>query len=295
MSRSVFLFLAVGIAAASQSGNIIRLAEASPLAIAAWRLVIASLLLAPLAGGRLRQLRGLSRRDTGLLVLAGLSLTAHFVAWIAAVQHTTVANAAIFFAINPVITALASNLVFGERLTTRLLVSIALGLFGVVAIGVSDFSLDRSHLKGDLLAVLSSVLFTAYFLLGKRLRGTLDNGVYVTALYGVAGVAGFGALFATGVPAAGYSPITWLAFLLMALVPTMVGHSAMNYALKYIGAARIAVFTLAEPLLAGLVAFFAWGEPVRPTTMLGYLLICVSVVVLVRERQAEAVEEAARG
>lgn len=292
MPRFVFLFLAVGIAAASQSGNIIRLAEASPLAIAAWRLVIASALLAPLAGGRLRQLRGLSRRDTGLLVLAGLALAAHFVSWIAAVQHTTVANAAIFFAINPVITALASHLVFGERLTPRLLGSMALGLFGVVAIGVSDFSLDRSQLRGDLLAVLSSVLFTAYFLIGKRLRGRLDNAVYVTALYGVAGAAGFAALFASGVPAAGYSPTTWLAFLLMALVPTMVGHSSMNYALKYVGAARISVFTLAEPLLAGLVAFFAWSEPVRPTTMLGYLLICTSVVVLVREKGAEVVEEA---
>src|SRR5512133_2917615 len=113
--RHVVLFLAVGIVAASQSGNIIRLADAPPLAIAAWRLVIASLLLAPLAGRRLGSLARLSRRQIALLVLAGVTLTAHFVAWIASVQHTTVANSATFFAINPVLTATAAHFFFGER------------------------------------------------------------------------------------------------------------------------------------------------------------------------------------
>ena len=46
--RRATLFLIIGLAAASQSGNIIRLADAHPVALAAWRLLIASALLAPL-------------------------------------------------------------------------------------------------------------------------------------------------------------------------------------------------------------------------------------------------------
>jgi drug/metabolite transporter (DMT)-like permease len=281
--RSVALFLAVGILAASQSGNIIRMADAPPLAIAAWRLVIASVLLLRIAGGRLRALGALGRRDLGLLVLAGVTLAAHFVAWIAAVQHTTVANAGVFFAVNPVITATAAHFIFGERIGRRLLGAIALGVAGVAAIGAADLHFSADQLLGDALAVLCSLLFTLYFLLGKSLRQRLDNRVYVTALYGVAGVVSFAALAALGLPVASYEPKTWLAFLLMALLPTMLGHTSLNLALRYMDAGRISTLTLSEPLLAGLVAMWAWDEQPGPFTMVGYALICASVLFTVRE------------
>jgi drug/metabolite transporter (DMT)-like permease len=281
--RSVALFLGVGILAASQSGNLVRLADAHPAAIAAWRLGIASLLLAPIAGRRLGALRRLSRGETGLLLLAALALAAHFFTWIAAVQHTSVANAAVFFAINPVITAVAAHLLYGERLTSRLGLSIGLGLLGVAAIGAADLGLRRDQLLGDALAVLCSVLFTCYFLLGKRLRRTLDSSVYVTALYGVASLMSFAAVALLGLPVVGYASDTWLAFALLALLPTMLGHTSMNHALRYMDAGRISTLTLSEPLFAGLVALVAWGEPVHGSGVLGYALICASVLVVVFE------------
>ena len=282
--RILVIFLAVGLVAASQSGNLIRIGDASAAAIAAWRLLVASLLLAPLAGARLAALKDLDRRDWLLLGLAGVALAAHFLTWIAAVQKTTVANASTFFAINPVITAVAGHLLFGERLGRRLLVSILVGLLGVTIIGVTDMRFSREHLPGDALAVLCSFLFTAYFLLGKRVREKLDNRAYVTVLYGIAAVVCFVVLAASGGPVIHHSPRSWLCFGLMALVPTMIGHTSMNYALRYLPAGRIATLSLSEPLLAGVVARFAWGEPIRVQTLAGYALICVSVVLVVLER-----------
>jgi drug/metabolite transporter (DMT)-like permease len=282
--RTLVVFLAVGLLAASQSGNIVRIGDAPASAIAAWRLLLAALLLAPLAGGRLAALRDLDRRDWILLGLAGAALAFHFLTWIAAVQRTTVANAATFFAVNPVITAVAGHLVFGERLGRRLLGAIAVGFVGVAVLGLADLRFSREHLPGDALAVLCSFLFTAYFLLGKRVREKLDNRAYVTALYGVAAAVCFVVLAATGGPVLQHSPRSWLCFLLMALVPTMVGHTALNYALRYLPAGRIATLSLAEPLLAGVVAVFAWGERLRVQTLVGYALICVSVVLVVLER-----------
>jgi drug/metabolite transporter (DMT)-like permease len=282
--RSLVLFLGVGLLAASQSGNLIRIGDASPAAIAAWRLLIASLLLAPLAGARLAELKGLDRRDWLLLGLAGVALAAHFLTWIAAVQKTTIANAATFYAINPVITAVASHLLFGERLGRRLLVSILVGLVGVAVIGGADMRFSREHLPGDALAVACSVLFTCYFLLGKRVREKLDNRAYVTVLYGIAAVVCFVVLVVLGQPVAHHSARSWLCFGLMALVPTMIGHTSLNYALRYLPAGRIATLSLAEPLLAGVVALFAWKEQLRLNTVAGYLLICASVVLVVLER-----------
>jgi drug/metabolite transporter (DMT)-like permease len=279
--RRVVGFLALGLLAASQSGNIVRLGAAHPVAIAAWRLGLAALVLALAAGGQLRLLGGLRRGERALLLAAGAVLATHFFAWIAAVQQTTVANAALFFAVNPVITALAARLLFGERLGWRLFVSIAFGLAGVAVIGSGDLDLERSRLAGDLWALLSAALFSAYFLLGKRLRRSLPNLVYVSGMYGAAALVAWAALLLLGLPAVDYDSRTWLCFVLMALVPTLIGHTSFNSALKYLPAGRVAAATLTEPLLAGLGAWMAWNEPLTLRVGLGYALIVVSVSILV--------------
>jgi drug/metabolite transporter (DMT)-like permease len=284
--RQVYAFLAVGLVAASQSGNIIRIGDAHPTVIAAWRLALAAVLLAPLAGRKLGKLRALSLVDVGLLLLSGLALALHFFAWIAAVQLTTVANAAIFFAVNPVITVTAAHLVFGERVTRRLVASIALGVLGVAVLGGSDLSLSPEQLPGDGAAVLCSVLFTVYFLLGKRLRRRLPTATYVSAIYGVAAAFAFAAVGFLGQPVLDHSPRNWICFALMALVPTLVGHTSFNNAIKFIDAGRISAATLSEPLLAGLVAYFAWNEPITAGTAAGYALISASVLVLVSDKEA---------
>ncbi|MBW2277262.1 MAG: DMT family transporter [Deltaproteobacteria bacterium] len=283
MPRKVWVFLAIGLAAASQSGNLIRIGDAHPAAIAAWRLLMAAALLAPVAGRDLKLVMRLTRKEVVLLLLAGLALAAHFFAWIAAVQLTTIANAAVFFSINPVITATAGFLIFGERASRRLAISIAVGLLGVAALGWNDVSFSPEGLPGDGAALACSVLFTAYFLLGKRLRRVLPTGAYVTAVYGVAAVFSFIALLLLGEPLVAYDGRTWLCFGLMALVPTVIGHTSFNNALKYIDAGRISAYTLSEPLLAGLVAYLAWDEEITLAVLVGYALVSASVLILVSE------------
>lgn len=289
-TRKAWWFLFFGIVAASQSGNIVRLADASPVAITTWRLALASLFLAPIAGRSLSQLARLGAVDALFLVFAGVSLAFHFFTWIAAVQQTTVATAAIFFSVNPVITAVAGWIFYRERPSRRLAVSIGLGLAGVALIGVADLELNPDQLSGNALAVLSSVLFTAYFLLGKRVRRTVDSGAYVTGVYGVAALAGFAALLVLGQPIVDFSARNWTCFLLMALVPTMIGHTSINHALRYISAGRISAVTLMEPLTAGLGAAVFWGEGVQVHTIGGYALICLSVLVLVLDPSARMEE-----
>lgn len=283
--RSVYIFLVVGLLAASQSGNIIKLGQASPVAITAWRLLIATLLLAPLASRQYGLLRQLSRRDLILLFVAGAALATHFFAWIAAVQLSTVANAAVFFSVNPVIIALAGYFIFGERVGTRLLVAIGLGLVGVVIIGWGDLRFRPEYLAGDLSSVGCAVLFAVYFLIAKHVRPRVPIRLYLVMVYGSACVVSFATLFALRLPVFAYSDRTWLCFVLMALVPTMLGHSSLNHAVRYISASRISVATLSEPVLAGLVAFYAWDQGVTTQTAVGYVIICLSVVVLVLDRE----------
>lgn len=290
--RTVYVFLALGVVVASQSGNIIRLGHAHPVAIASWRLLLAAVLLAPLAGRDLTKLARLSRTEALLLLGGGAALAVHFFAWIGAVQHTTVASAATFFAINPVMTAVFGYLIFRERVSWRLAVSIGLGICGVALLGWGDLSLGPDHLTGDGLALLCSALFTVYFLVGKRMRQVLPTTTYVAAVYGVAALFGFATMLVLDLPLVEYDGQTWLCFTLMALGPTMIGHTSFNHALAHLKASWISTATLSEPLLAGLVAYYAWHEQVTGPGVAGYALICSSVVLLVRDRPKGRAREA---
>jgi len=285
--HSSSFILPVAVFATSQSGNIVRLGDAHPATMAAWRLAIASLLLAPMAGRGLFRLASLSARDRGLLLLAGVALSAHLCTWIAAVQITSVANAALFFAVNPVMTALGARWFYGERAGPGLVASIVLGLAGVAVAGWGDLHLGTERAAGDALALLCSLLFTVYFLAGKRVRQAVATPEYVAATYAVAAAASFAVSGWLGKPAFAHTPRTWLCFVLLALVPTMIGHTGLNHALRYVDAGRIAAATLAEPLLAGVVAFFAWGEPPGAAGLAGYALVAASVVVLVLTKGME--------
>jgi drug/metabolite transporter (DMT)-like permease len=285
--KRIWIFLGVGIFALSQSANIIRIGDAHPVAIATWRLALAALLLAPLAGRGLARIAGLPRSSRLLLVGAGAALALHFFTWIAAVQTTTVANATLVLAINPVVTAAAAFLFFGERASGRLKGAIAVGVLGVAAIGWNDLALAPEHLGGDLLSLASSFLFTAYLLIGKRVRRALDTAAYVTAVYGAAALFGLLTMLALDVPLADYAPRTWLCFGLMALVPTVIGHTSLNAAVRYLPAGRITALTLAEPLLASAVAYVAWGEEVSAGAIAGFVLIGAAVLAVATERRAE--------
>ena len=278
------LFLAVGLLAASQSGNIIRLGDAPALVMAAWRLLLASALLLPFAARQRGALGGLGRREILLLGLAGLALAGHLATWIAGVQHTSVASAMLVFAINPVFTASAA-LFLGERPSRRLALSIGCGLAGVAIMGWGDLGLSSQYALGDALALLSALLFSGYFLVGRHLRQALPNTLYVAVLYGVAGLCCLAASIGLDLPLLAPDARTWACFALLALVPTLIGHSALNHALAWLGASRVAAATLVEPLLGGAVAILVWDEPFGPATVAGYALIAASVLALVLERR----------
>ncbi len=285
------MFLAAALVAASQSANIIRIGDAHPAAIAAWRLVLAAVPLSLLAW-RARGLGGLDRRERAYLIAAGVALAAHFITWIAAVQQTTVANATLLLAVSPVWTAVGSHFLLGDRVSGRLALSIVLSVAGVATIAWGGLQLDRANLAGDGVAVVSASLFAVYTLLGRRLRARLPSATYAASVYAVAGAVCLVVLGLTGEPLVTYDARNWTCFALMAAVPTGIGHTGLNHALRYMPASTLTVLVLTEPALAGLVAYWVWAEPITAAALGGYAFIILSVVVLLWRQWTPA---AARG
>src|SRR5690606_24466623 len=109
-----FLLLGVGVAVASFVAILLRYAHAegaSSLTIAAVRLGLAALLLAPLALLRgWAEIRRLQGRDLALCALSGSFLALHFWSWITSLEYTSIASSTALVTTNPIWVGIASAL-----------------------------------------------------------------------------------------------------------------------------------------------------------------------------------------
>ncbi len=261
-----YLGVGVGIATTSTAAILIRLAQvgAHSLVIAAWRLTLATLILAPIAlSTRRPELRGLTRRDWSNALASGLLLAIHFGTWITSLAYTSVAASVVLVSTYPIFVGLASHLLLRERLSRRMIVALLVATAGSVLIGLGDLGDSPHRLWGDVLALVGGISGAGYFLIGRRLRSRLSLLAYVFPVYGTAAVALMAVMLASSLPQVPQQPQTWLWILLMALGPQILGHSSLNWALRYLSATYVTIATLAEPTGSALLAWWLLGE--RPT------------------------------
>ena len=274
------LGLAVGVTAASTASTFIRLAQGSmtSLAVAAWRLTIATLILAPFAvTTRRAEWRTLSRREWGLIVASGLLLAVHFYTWITSLALTSVAASVVLVAVAPLFVGAISHFFLKERMSRRMVIGMAVALAGSLIIGLADAGEGAHQLVGDVLALLGALAVAGYMLIGRRSRARLSLLGYVFPVYGTAALALMGAALFSGVELTGYPAQAWLWLVLVAVFPQIVGHSSLNWALGHVSATFVALAVLAEPIGSTLLAWLVLKEPPTFTTLIGGVLILIGI------------------
>ena len=276
--------LVVAVLAVSWAGPLVRLAEAPALSVAAWRLVFSMLLIGVVLASRGSVLKGvrLTPREWILAVASGLLLAGHFWSWIASLRFTTVASSVVLVSLQPFIVAALSALLLHERPTRAQWTGIGVAMAGAMVVGWGDFAMGPRALLGDALAFLAAWLVAGYYLAGRVLRRKLDLWGYVAVVYGVAAVALVAAVAVTpSAPMTGFPPGDWLVFLGLAAGPMMLGHTGVNYAIRYVPAYLANLVLLGEPVGATLIAWLlpAIGEVPPVQTLWGGVLILVGIAI----------------
>jgi len=263
------------------------------MVIATGRLLIASLLLTPIAFAvRKKALSNLSRRDLTASFVSGIFLGLHFFTWISSLEHTSVASSVLFVATNPIFVAIGAILFFRERLSGLLIVSILISIMGSIIIGADDLSQGGTGvLYGNVLAIIGAITHSAYLLIGQRLRVRLDNISYITVVYGSAAIVLTIAAIILGTDFSGYSSYTWLMIALLAVGPQLIGHSSYNWALRYVSATVIAIMILAEPIGASILAYVFLDEGVSAIKIAGGLIVLFGIYLAVRSTQRSAMSD----
>jgi drug/metabolite transporter (DMT)-like permease len=267
------LILGIALVAVSNGAIFARLADAPPLAIAAWRVGFAVLAVLPIALTAPRAAAP-GARAVACAAGAGVLLALHFAAWIASLDHTTIARSVLLVSTSPIWVAVLRLLAGGASPSRRTLAALAFAIAGAAIVSGGG----RGAMGyGDLLALAGGVAMAGYFLLSRAAQSELLFRHYLGIAYGAAAVALFTALALTGTQATGFDSRTWWLLVAMAAVSQLVGHGGYNWSLRHLDPLFVGIVSVGEPVLAALLGWWLLGEPVDARTAAGGLLILAGV------------------
>ena len=281
----VYAGLALGVSAVSSAAVLIRLADAPALTIAAYRLVLASIVVVPIGlFTDWSALRLLTLKQWGLAAVSAACLAAHFAFWITSLEHTSVASSVIIVTANPILVAIGARLLLREAASPSVMVGIGMALLGGLVITVGDWDLGDRRLYGDFLAFLGAVAVAGYYIAGRSLRERLSLFGYIAPVYGGAAVILLVVVMVTGTAMSGFSLETYGYLALVGVLPQLVGHSSLNWSLGYLPATLVATAVMAEPVGATLLAWVVLDETPPVATVAGGALVLSGVHVALRGR-----------
>ncbi|TFW14858.1 DMT family transporter [Massilia arenosa] len=249
-----------------------------PIVAALLRFGVAAALLLLIVWRKEGGLPRLSRQQ--VLATAALGLTGIFLynlCFFGALGRIPAGRAALFIALNPIVTALAAALFLRERLSGRKWAGIALAFFGAaIVITRGDFAgavhdISQSLGTGELLMLGAISSWAVYTLVGRRALTQLSPVAATTyaALWGLLFLA------VGAVPQLGqidWTQVGWTAYASVGYLGafgTVIGFVWYYEGVKALGASRAAVFNNLVPVFGVTFAALLLGEPVLLSMVLG--------------------------
>lgn len=279
LEKHPMIMIVIGVTGISLSSILVKYSSAPSAVTAAFRLLWTVLFMTPVVLGRSdvrQELVQLPGKLKLLSCLSGLFLAIHFVLWFESLYHTSVASSTTIVCTEVIWVCLGYCFVLGGRLTGKSIAAIGVTLLGSVLIACAD-SGRGSQLYGDFLALLAAIAVAVYTLIGRVVREGASTTVYTYLVYCVCTIVLVGTCLIQGYGLLEYGLSTVAVGALLALFSTILGHSIFSWCLKYFSPSFVSASKLCEPVGAGLLAAFLFGEIPAALQLLGGVLILSGV------------------
>lgn len=260
------------------------LEELDPLALNALRFPLAVAALAFLARGRSGP-RWPSKGDLPRIVLLGLlGNVAYQMLFIFGIDWTEAGNASLLLSTTPAWTVLFSAWAGHERATPGVMGGVAVTLVGIclVVLGRGDaIGLGLSTLRGDLMMIAASILWSIYTVAGREpvacygaLRTTAWT-VYVGTPFLV--LAGVPSVLRTDLGAV--SSGAWLGITYAGFLSIGLAYLLWYRGVQHLGNSRTAIYSNLVPVAALVTAWLWLGEVPTPLQLVGASVILVGLTI----------------
>jgi drug/metabolite transporter (DMT)-like permease len=258
-----------------------------PLTLASFRITIATLALLPFLFHPRRRSwpGGMTLRDLWTFTYLGFfGVCVNQIGFTVGLRYTPVGHAAIIVGMGPVYTLILAVLLGMERATLRKVTGIAIAFLGMAILGASSgISSSSPFLLGDIITFAGSAGFATYVVLGKRVAAKYDA-LTMTAFNHLAGALLLLPLTIRQMRSLGpfvrWREIAWqgwAAALFMAIFSSALAYILYFWALRYLEATQLSVFTYALPVVAIALGVIFLGEKTSWSQALGGALALAGV------------------
>lgn len=201
-------------------------------------------------------------------------LAAHILSWIIGARKTPAANSSLIVNMVPIVMPFLLYALIRERVTRAEWIATGLSLTGVAVLVGADLNLSAKFFTGDVICFGSMILFASYLALGRRNRDFPSIWLYVVPVYFVGGVVCFSASLFFVSPPGIHTAQDLLLTVGLVIVPTVIGHSILNYSMKHIRGQAVSIANLAQFIFAGIMGFLLLDEAPQWT----FFFACALVV-----------------
>ena len=286
MAWPYYVLLFAGVFACSTSVIWIKESELHPIVISALRLAIAAVLLAPVTWRDYKRHReafdlAALRRTT----LPAAVLAVHLIMWSYGARMTIAAQATLLVNLVPVAMPFFLAFTADERINRAEILGTTLAMVGVFVLGARDAIAPGGDSAGNVVCFGSMLLFAWYLALGRRNRDFPTIWLYVGPLYAQAAI--FSLLLAApwlGEPEMTH-PREWMLMVLLAVVPTIAGHSFLNASMRRLRGQVVGLGNTTQFIFAGVMAFVMLGEVPPLLFYAASILVVAGVAVIVLRRE----------
>ena len=203
---------------------------------------------------------------------------------------TSIVNSTIIGNLSTAFTLLVAPRLLGERLRGVQIVFALTSFAGVAGVVLGADSGGASALRGDVLALINSVLWTAYFIASKKAR---TSGVNTWEfMFGIAVMQFLVAAPWALVTSRDITSISWHDFFLIAtmtLVSGTIGHTTMVWAQRFVPASTSSLICLLGPVISTGFAWMFFDQTVALVQAIGSIVVLVSLAGVVKYGTKEAV------
>ncbi len=211
----------------------------------------------------------------------GIALALDVAFFFTAIKETSVINATLIGALQPILVGVVAARFFGEKIRSRDALWSIVALAGVVAVVVAAADSTVSSVKGDLLAAGALLSWSAYFIASKRSKHTMTSTEFTAGAALWAGALNLPLAVAFGQDLSMPTGRDLVLILLITFVAGVFGHSLMNWSLVQIPLWVGSTFTLMIPVAASLIAWALLGEPLTAAQMLGTAVVLGALAAIV--------------
>jgi drug/metabolite transporter (DMT)-like permease len=273
--------LVFGVLCGSTAVIMIRASGDHPFLVASYRLLIAAAVLFPFFWRDLKAFPGkYGWQQVGWSAVPAVILAVHFMSWVVGARMTAVASASLIANLTPVAMPFFVFFFYQERINRSEVLGTLFTLAGLVVLGWSSLQVSQTNFIGDLICFGSMLAFAAYLALGRRNGPRLSLWMYMVPLYAIAGLVCLVCALPFINPIKPYATSDVLLIIGLGLIPTVLGHTILNYSLKFFRGQVVSVTNLGQPVFAGILGFILFGEVPRPIFFAAAALIVAGVLIV---------------